>query len=152
MIGSIEPHAMAILGSARAFVPDSGATVWHPAGRARSHLPAADLDHSTWVCGKKRRQAGALPTLREAQGAGITRPQPPRPSRRRGSENPAVILLDLKMPKVDSYHLGVNAYVVKPVDFTAFVESVSRWGIFWALINEPPPGCAQQRAGPPNSP
>ncbi|HEV8243606.1 MAG TPA: response regulator [Nitrospirales bacterium] len=86
---------------------------------------------------------------------------------------PAVVLLDLKMPKVDglevlrtvkadpklkavpivvltssreekdlveSYNLGVNAYVVKPVDFRQFVEAVKNLGVFWALINEPPPG------------
>ena len=88
-------------------------------------------------------------------------------------DHPAVILLDLKMPKVDgiqvlrtikndhqlknipvvvltssreesdlveSYSLGVNAYVVKPVEFDQFVYAVSRLGVFWALINEPPPG------------
>jgi len=87
--------------------------------------------------------------------------------------NPAVILLDLKLPKVDglevlkqirsderlemtpvvvltssreekdmvkSYKLGVNAYVVKPVDFHEFVNAVKELGVFWALINEPPPG------------
>jgi two-component system response regulator len=86
---------------------------------------------------------------------------------------PVVVLLDLKMPKVDglevlrvmrndpdlktipvvmvtssreeqdlvrSYALGVNAYVVKPVDFTKFVESIKQIGYFWAIINEPPPG------------
>jgi DNA-binding NarL/FixJ family response regulator len=37
------------------------------------------------------------------------------------------------------YELGVNAYVVKPVDFTVFMESVKQLGIFWALINEIPP-------------
>lgn len=85
---------------------------------------------------------------------------------------PAVILLDLKMPKVDglevlrqlkadpklkvipvvvmtssreeqdlvrSYHLGVNAYVVKPVRFEEFVEAVRQVGAFWAVLNEPPP-------------
>ncbi len=85
---------------------------------------------------------------------------------------PAVVLLDIKMPKVDglevlrqirespalhtlpvviltssreegdllrSYQLGVNAYVVKPVDFDQFVHAVSELGMFWALINEPPP-------------
>lgn len=90
----------------------------------------------------------------------------------RADINPAVILLDLKMPKVDglevlrqikaddglklipivvltssreepdlvrSYKLGVNAYVVKPVDFHQFVESVKEIGMFWAVINEPPP-------------
>ena len=86
---------------------------------------------------------------------------------------PVVVLLDLKMPKVDglevlrqmrrdtefkhvpvvmltssreeqdlvhSYELGVNAYVVKPVDFQKFVDSVKEIGMFWAIINEPPPG------------
>ncbi len=92
---------------------------------------------------------------------------------------PVVVLLDLKMPKVDglevlrqiradadlnripvvmvtssreeqdlvhSYQLGVNAYVVKPVDFQKFVESVKQVGFFWAIINEPPPG-TMKRAG-----
>lgn len=87
--------------------------------------------------------------------------------------SPAVILLDLKLPKVDglevlkeiratellkpvpvvmltsskeeqdvirSYQLGVNAYVVKPVDFNEFVRAISDLGIFWAVLNEPPPG------------
>ena len=91
----------------------------------------------------------------------------------RGSGNPAVILLDLKMPKVDglevlrtirsdaklktipvvvmtssreesdllkSYELGVNAYVVKPVNFQEFVDAIKLVGAFWALVNEPPPG------------
>jgi CheY-like chemotaxis protein len=91
-----------------------------------------------------------------------------------GSEtgNLAVILLDLKLPKVDglevlrtirsdprlkyipvvvltssreekdvveSYRLGVNAYVVKPVNFTEFINAVKEIGAFWAIINEPPP-------------
>jgi CheY-like chemotaxis protein len=59
--------------------------------------------------------------------------------------NPAVILLDLKLPKVEqdvirSYELGVNAYVVKPVDFNEFVRAIADLGIFWAVLNEPPPG------------
>ena len=91
----------------------------------------------------------------------------------RASDNPAVMLLDLKLPKVDglevlqqiksdeklrlipvvvltsshegsdmvaSYRLGVNAYVVKPVDFHEFVNAVKELGAFWAVINEPPPG------------
>lgn len=93
--------------------------------------------------------------------------------------HPAVVLLDLKMPKVDglevlrtvkadsklkavpivvltssreekdlieSYKLGVNAYVVKPVDFTQFVDAIKGLGVFWALINEPPPGSARKVA------
>jgi CheY-like chemotaxis protein len=92
---------------------------------------------------------------------------------------PVVVLLDLKMPKMDglevlrvvrsdphlkhipivmvtssreeqdlirSYQLGVNAYVVKPVDFQKFSESVKQVGIFWAIINEPPPG-TMKRSG-----
>ena len=92
-------------------------------------------------------------------------------SRHNGS--PAVLLLDLKLPKVDglevlqqiksdeklrlipvvvltssreerdmvaSYRLGVNAYVVKPVDFHEFVNAIKELGVFWAIINEPPPG------------
>jgi DNA-binding response OmpR family regulator len=91
----------------------------------------------------------------------------------RSGENPAVMLLDLKLPKVDglevlkqvksnenlrmipvvvltsskeerdmvaSYKLGVNAYVVKPVDFHEFVNAIKELGVFWAVINEPPPG------------
>lgn len=91
----------------------------------------------------------------------------------RPNGQPAVVLLDLKMPKVDgmevlrqmkgdpalkvipvvvmtssreeqdvvdSYHLGVNAYMVKPVEFHAFVDAVKRLGGFWAIVNEPPPG------------
>lgn len=85
---------------------------------------------------------------------------------------PLVVLMDLKMPRVDglqalrqiradasmqslpvviltssreeadlvtSYQLGVNAYVVKPVQFEEFIAAVSRVGVFWALVNEPPP-------------
>jgi CheY-like chemotaxis protein len=90
----------------------------------------------------------------------------------RSGGNPVLMLLDLKMPKVDglevlrqvksdahfkliptvvltssreeqdvvrSYDLGVNAYVVKPVDFQDFVEAVKLLGGFWAVVNEPPP-------------
>ena len=39
-----------------------------------------------------------------------------------------------------SYELGVNAYVVKPVDFNEFVRAIADLGIFWAVLNEPPPG------------
>lgn len=86
--------------------------------------------------------------------------------------NPIVILLDLKMPKMDglqvlreikkdpalnlipvvvltssreerdlveSYDLGVNGYVVKPVVFDQFLEAIRRIGLFWVLTNEPPP-------------
>jgi two-component system response regulator len=41
---------------------------------------------------------------------------------------------------LNTYQLGVNAYVVKPVNFQSFVEAVERVGAFWAVINEPPPG------------
>ena len=96
---------------------------------------------------------------------------------RRSGENPAVLLLDLKLPKVDglevlqqiksdeklkfipvvvltssreekdliaSYKLGVNGYVVKPVDFHEFVNAIKELGVFWAVINEPPPGSVRK--------
>jgi DNA-binding response OmpR family regulator len=89
-----------------------------------------------------------------------------------------VLLLDLKLPKVDglqvlqqitsdeklrmipvvvltssheekdmvaSYRLGVNAYVVKPVDFHEFVNAIKELGIFWAVINQPPPGSVRKK-------
>ncbi len=91
---------------------------------------------------------------------------------------PAVILLDLKLPKVngmevlrriktdpelksipvvimtssreerdvtEGYALGVNAYVVKPLEFADFVEAVKDLGVFWALINHPPLGSVRRR-------
>ena len=91
---------------------------------------------------------------------------------------PAVMLLDLKLPKVDglevlrqikgdaalkmipvvmmtssreeqdlldSYQLGVNAYVVKPMKFHDFVEAVKEVGAFWGVINEVPPGSLRRR-------
>ena len=91
----------------------------------------------------------------------------------RAEGNPAVMLLDLKLPRIDglevlkfvrdtealrsipvvmltssreepdlnrAYELGVNAYVVKPVEFKEFVTAISDLGIFWAVLNEPPPG------------
>ncbi len=91
----------------------------------------------------------------------------------RAEGNPAVVLLDLKLPKIDglqvlekvksdpdlksvpvvmltssreevdlvtSYGLGVNAYVVKPVDFSEFVGALKKLGLFWAVINQPPVG------------
>jgi CheY-like chemotaxis protein len=90
----------------------------------------------------------------------------------RSGDNPVLILLDLKMPRMDGvevlrklksdektriipvviltssredrdlaecYKLGVNAYVVKPVHFSEFMEAVRQLGVFWLLINEPPP-------------
>jgi CheY-like chemotaxis protein len=73
----------------------------------------------------------------------------------RNNENPAVLLLDLKLPKVDGLEVlrqiksdetlrmipvVVNAYVVKPVDFHEFVNAIKELGMFWAIVNEPPPG------------
>ena len=92
--------------------------------------------------------------------------------------NPVVVLLDLKLPKVDglqvlatirgeqalrsipvvvltssreeqdlvtSYNLGVNAYVVKPVGFKEFIDAIQDLGVFWAVLNEPPPGSLKPR-------
>lgn len=91
---------------------------------------------------------------------------------------PAVIILDIKLPKVDgievlqrikandktraipvvmltsskeeqdlvrSYRLGVNAFVVKPVGFKEFFDAIRDIGSFWAILNEPPPGCHPRR-------
>jgi len=93
----------------------------------------------------------------------------------RPDNNPVLVMLDLKMPKVDglevlrqirssealklipvvvltssreerdvikSYMLGINAYVVKPVEFEKFFEAVEELGLFWVLINEPPPAAS----------
>jgi two-component system response regulator len=90
---------------------------------------------------------------------------------RAGLELPKVVLLDLKLPKVNglqvlqalranertkvmpivmvtssaedpditaAYELGANGYVVKPVDFDAFMEAVSNFGLYWLLVNQPP--------------
>ncbi|MBK7279536.1 response regulator [Candidatus Aalborgicola defluviihabitans] len=91
--------------------------------------------------------------------------------------NPAVVLLDLKLPKIDGmevlrliktdaqlkvvpvvimtasreerdlaqgYMLGANAYVVKPVDFHELIDAVKALGIFWAVVNQSPPGSASR--------
>jgi len=54
---------------------------------------------------------------------------------------PVVILTSSREEQdlITSYDLGVNAYVVKPVDFLSFIEAVAHLGVFWALINERPP-------------
>jgi CheY-like chemotaxis protein len=90
---------------------------------------------------------------------------------RKIENNPRVILLDLKMPKVDglevlrqiksdprtcsipvvimtssqeekdivmSYQLGVNSYIVKPVEFEAFAKAIAELGLYWLIINQPP--------------
>jgi CheY-like chemotaxis protein len=101
--------------------------------------------------------------------------------RLRTTGHPAVVLLDLKLPKLSglevlervkkddrmkmipivmltssredsdlarSYELGVNAYVVKPVTFQDFVHALGELGLFWAVINEPPPGSVGRSGGP----
>jgi DNA-binding response OmpR family regulator len=59
---------------------------------------------------------------------------------------PVVVLTSSKEEKdmVASYKLGVNAYVVKPVDFHEFVNAIKELGVFWAIINEPPPGSVRK--------
>jgi len=54
---------------------------------------------------------------------------------------PVVMLTSSREEKdlVSSYNLGVNAYVVKPVDFQQFINAVKQIGLFWAVINETPP-------------
>ncbi|HEX9829355.1 MAG TPA: response regulator, partial [Bacteroidota bacterium] len=58
---------------------------------------------------------------------------------------PVVVLTSSReeLDVVTSYKLGVNAYVVKPVNFQEFIHAVKQLGVFWALINEPPPGSAK---------
>ena len=91
---------------------------------------------------------------------------------RNARDIPAVVLLDLKLPKIDglevlkeirandftrllpvviltssdqeqdliaSYNLGANSYIRKPVDFRQFTEAVRNLGMYWLLLNEPPP-------------
>ncbi|HLY62195.1 MAG TPA: response regulator [Terriglobia bacterium] len=57
---------------------------------------------------------------------------------------PVVILTASKEEKdmVDGYHLGVNAYIQKPVDFDQFQNIVEQLGLFWLVVNEPPPPAA----------
>ena len=92
------------------------------------------------------------------------------------SDHPAVVLLDIKLPKIDGlevlscirkeaslrhlpvvlltssreeqdalhgYRLGSNAYVVKPVGFSDFIKAIQDLGVFWAVVNEPPPNAAK---------
>jgi DNA-binding NarL/FixJ family response regulator len=47
---------------------------------------------------------------------------------------------------LDSYELGVNAYVVKPVNFHEFIDAVKQVGCFWVVLNEPPPASTRQSA------
>jgi DNA-binding response OmpR family regulator len=54
---------------------------------------------------------------------------------------PVVVLTSSREERdmIDTYRLGVNAYVVKPVNFHDFMDAVKELGVFWAIINEPPP-------------
>ena len=60
---------------------------------------------------------------------------------------PVVVLTSSREEQdlVASYELGVNAYVVKPVDFHEFVDAIKELGVFWAVINEPPPGSVRKK-------
>ncbi|WP_377810805.1 response regulator [Azospirillum sp. A29] len=114
--------------------------------------------------------AEALSYLFRDDGQAVSKPTDPK--------YPAVIILDIKLPKVDgievlqrikanentraipvvmltsskeeqdlvrSYRLGVNAFVVKPVGFKEFFDAIRDIGSFWAILNEPPPGCHSRR-------
>ena len=61
---------------------------------------------------------------------------------------PVVILTSSREERdvVESYELGVNAYVVKPVAFEDFMTAVRSVGLFWAVLNQPPPGTARRAA------
>src|SRR3977135_922454 len=61
---------------------------------------------------------------------------------------PVVVLTSSHEEKdvVASYKLGVNAYVVKPVDFHQFVDAIKELGAFWAVVNEPPPGSVRKKS------
>ena len=48
---------------------------------------------------------------------------------------------------IEFYKHGVNAYVVKPVDFGEFVKAVKQLGVFWAAVNEPPPQTSREETG-----
>jgi CheY-like chemotaxis protein len=56
---------------------------------------------------------------------------------------PVVIMTSSREQKdlQESYRLGINSYVVKPIQFAEFVEAVRHIGAYWTLVNEPPPGC-----------
>ncbi|WP_434386039.1 response regulator [Melittangium boletus] len=102
------------------------------------------------------------------------------PHGERVAGHPAVVLLDLKLPKLNglevlaqlkgdpdlrqipvvmltssreepdlarAYSLGVNAYVVKPVGFDAFSSALRELGLFWAILNQPPPGTVRKGGG-----
>ena len=58
---------------------------------------------------------------------------------------PVVILTTSTMESdlIESYELGANAYVVKPVTFPEFVEAIKTLSVFWVLVNQPPPGSVQ---------
>src|SRR5262245_41544475 len=60
---------------------------------------------------------------------------------------PVVVLTSAREERdmITSYKLGVNAYVVKPVDFHEFVNAIKELGVFWAIINEPPPGSIRKK-------
>jgi len=64
---------------------------------------------------------------------------------------PVVILTSSKEEKdlVESYNLGVNAYIQKPVDFDQFRNIVDQIGLFWLVVNEPPPA-PSRRSSPPD--
>lgn len=125
----------------------------------------------TLIALEKTRLANPVVSLRDGEEA-LLYLRRDGPWASRAEENPAVILLDKKLPKIDghellkivrsdeklkripvvmltssreetdllrSYDLGVNAYVVKPVAFDDFMAAINDLGMFWGVLNEPPP-------------
>lgn len=123
---------------------------------------------------KKANIANELVVVRDGEEAlALLARNEDQATKRRPRMPPAVVLLDLKLPKVDglevlrqmradprlrrlpvvvltsskeeqdiirSYDLGANSYIRKPVDFEQFIQAVQRLGLYWLLLNEPPPG------------
>ena len=100
------------------------------AGRSRDHQPRLVL------LDLKLPKLDGLEVLRELKGDPSTR------------TIPVVVLTSSNEQRdlVNSYRLGVNAFIQKPVDFANFRETVKQVGLFWLVVNQPPPAAAQEPA------